>query len=231
MNYKDELSNIDTADKAYLLGLIIADGCLFYNKKSGAYQTKIKLKKSDKELLDKIYQIFPFFTEPRLEKRRDGNDSYYIYRYNKQLFKDLEKHGVFQRKSYENANKVFLAKLSDELFFDYLRGLFDGDGTIQQSDKGHIRIEVVGKCENLFIEIQQRLLKLDIKSKVYYRKDKDYYMIRISNKKYVQKFIKNINTGCNLYLKRKFKPYFNIDWNRIPGFDNRYKNYKILFVT
>lgn len=109
--------------------------------------------------------------------------------------------------------------------------MFDGDGTIHQSNKGHIRIEAVSKCKNLFIEIQKRLLKLDIKSKTYYRKDKDYYMIRISNKKYVRRFIENIDTGCNLCLQRKFKPYFNIDWNRIPGFDNRYKNYEILFVT
>lgn len=94
MDYKGELSNINTPEKAYLLGLIMADGGLFYNKRSGAYQVKIKLKKSDKELLDKIYQTFPFFTEPRLESRKDGNNSYYIYRYNRQLFKDLESHGV-----------------------------------------------------------------------------------------------------------------------------------------
>ena len=76
---------------------------LFYNKKSGAYQTKIKLKESDKYLLDEIHQIFPFFIKPRLETREDGNYSYYIYKYSKKLFKDLEKVGIYQRKSYENA--------------------------------------------------------------------------------------------------------------------------------
>lgn len=231
MKYKGELSIIDNAEKAYLLGLIIADGCLFYNKTSGAYQTKIKLKKSDGYLLNKIHKLFPFFTEPRLETRSDKKDSYYIYKYSKELFMDLQKHGVFERKSYENADKVFLTPLSDTLFFDFLRGLFDGDGTITQSKKGHIRIEVIGKNEKLFKEIQERLLTLDIKSSIYYRKDKEYYMLRISNKKYVQKFVENLNTGGKLYLNRKFKPYFNINWERIPGYDNRYKKIDTLFVT
>ena len=85
MKYQGQFKNIDSKEKAYLLGLIMADGGLFYNKRSGAYQVKIKLKQSDKELLDRIYNIFPFFTEPRIEKRVDDNHSYYIYCYCKEF--------------------------------------------------------------------------------------------------------------------------------------------------
>lgn len=230
MKYKGEFKIIDSKEKAYLLGLIMADGGLFYNKRSGAYQVKIKLKKSDKELLDKIYNLFPFFTEPRLEKRVDERDSYYIYVYSKEFFNDLKNLGILERKSYENANNVFLPKLNDEYFYSYLLGLFDGDGTIQQDKKGRVRLEIIGKNKNLFESITNRLFQLGIKSNLYYRKDKDYYMIRISRKEYVNKLIKGFENNI-LCLERKFKPYFNIDWRRIPGFDNRCKNYKVLFIA
>lgn len=229
--YNNEMSIIDTQEKAYLLGLLMADGGLFYNKKSGAYQTKLKLKEADKELLVKIQSKFTFFTEPRLERREDNKNSFYIYRYNKQLFLDLVKNGLLERKSYENAEKVFLPSLSNELFFDYVRGLFDGDGSIFQDSKGRIRIDLVGKNGNLFKNIVNILANFGIESNLRYRKDKDYWMIRISSKSQVKKFIEKIDTKCDLYLERKFKPYFNIDWERIPGFDNREKEYDTLFVT
>lgn len=230
MDYNREFKIIDTKEKAYVLGLIMADGNIFYNKKSGAYQTKIKLKQSDLKILNDIHMLFSFFTKPCLEKRKDNNNSYYIYKYSKQLYKDLENNGILQRKSYNNANNVFMPKLSNELFFSYLLGLFDGDGTIKQDKKGRIRIEIVGKTEKLFKDIVNKLSTLGIKSNLRYRKDKDYYMIRISNKKYTKEIIEEFQKNI-LCLDRKFKPYFNIDWSRIPGFDNREKNYQILFVT
>jgi DNA-binding transcriptional regulator WhiA len=229
MKYQGQFKIIDSKEKAYLLGLIMADGCLFYNKRSGAYQTKIKLKQSDKELLDKIYNIFPFFTEPRIEKRADKNHSYYIYCYCKELFQDLQLHGILERKSYENANNVFLPILNDDLFFSYLLGLFDGDGTIFQDNKGRIRMEVIGKNQKLFESIVLKLENLGIKSSLYYRKDKDYYMIRISQKPFVKLLIEEFQK-YNLHLERKFKPYFNIDWSKIPGYDNIRKKYEVLFI-
>ena len=81
-----------------------------------------------------------------------------------------------------------------------------------------------------FCEIILKLEKLGIKSKLYYRQDKDYYMIRISRKEFVKLLIEQFQKN-SLYLKRKFKPYFNIDWSRIPGFDNKKEKYETLFVT
>ena len=69
MKYNGEFKMIDSKEKAYLLGLIMADGCLFYNVRAGSYQVKIKLKKADKDLLYDIHSLFPFFIEPKLEKR------------------------------------------------------------------------------------------------------------------------------------------------------------------
>lgn len=230
MEYKGEFKVIDTKEKAYVLGLIMADGNIFYNVKSGAYQVKIKLQQADYDLLYKIHVLFPFFIEPRLEKRKDGNDSYYIYKYSKEFFEDLQNLGILQRKSFENADKVFMPYLEDDFFFSYVLGLFDGDGSIFQDSKARIRIDLVGKTELLFREISKRLKAFGIENRVQYRLDRDYHMIRISRKEHVKKLIEKFqnNTLC---LDRKFKPYFNIDWTLIPGFDNRDKKYNRLFVT
>ena len=231
--YKGEMKRIDTEEKAYLLGLIMADGGLFYNKASGAYQTKIKLKISDLELLTKIQDKFTFFTEPKIERRKDGNHSYHIYRYSKQLFLDLNYNGILERKSYENANSVFMPIFRSKpklLFFNYLRGLFDGDGSVNQDLKGRIRVDLVGKNRDLFSSIVLKLHFYGIKADLRYRQDRDYWMIRISSKSNVRLFIFNIDTGCQLFLERKFKPYFNIDWSRIPGHDNINKEYNTLLV-
>ena len=230
MKYNGEFKMIDSKEKAYLLGLIMADGCLFYNVRAGSYQVKIKLKKADKDLLYDIHSLFPFFIEPKLEKRSDNKDSYFIYCYSKRFFQDLKTHGLTERKSFENANKVFLPELNEVFFFSYLLGLFDGDGTISQDKKGRIRTEVIGKNKFLYESIVSRLSTLGITSSLYYRERKDYFMIRISKKTFVKSLIEKFKDN-NLCLDRKFKPFFNIDWDRIPGYDNVNKKYEILFVT
>lgn len=230
MQYNGEFKLIDSLEKAYLLGLIIADGSNIYNKQSGGYSTTIKLKKSDEYLLDKIVSIFPFFKKGKTETSKKGFKSEYIRKYDKNLFNDLLNHGVFPRKSFENASKIFLPKLNKELFFAYLHGICDGDGTIYQSKEGWIRIDLIGKTNNLFLEIQNKLKTFDIESTVYYREKRNYYLLRISNKKDIKKIIENFSK-TPFCLKRKFSPYFNADWDRIPGYDNKNTNYIPWFAT
>jgi len=36
--------------------------------------------------------------------------------------------------------------------------------------------------------------------------------------------------SADLIIERKFKKYIGIDWDKIPGYDNRYDDYKTLFI-
>ena len=220
MQYKGEFYSIDTLEKAYILGLLQADGAILINIKAYSVCTKLKLKAEDKYLLDYIHKKWPFFTEPKLEVHKSGKKAYYIYSYNRELCNDLMMNGILPRKSYENANNSFIPPLYEDLFISYILGLLDGDGTIQTDKKGHIRIDLVGKTEELFREIVDRLKLYNINSSIYYRKDKDYYMIRISNKFSVKALIEKFSK-CPICLDRKFKKYFNIDWSLVPGYDTR----------
>lgn len=223
MQYKGEFYSINTLEKAYVLGLLQADGAMLVNKKAQSVCTKLKLKAEDKYLLDNIHRMWPFFTEPKLEIHKSGKESYYIYSYNRELYNDLAMNGILPRKSYENANESFIPKMDDNLFISYLLGILDGDGTIQTDKSGHIRIDLVGKTEELFKEVVSRLKAYNINSKIYYRKDKNYYMVRISDKPSVKALITRFSK-CPICLNRKFKKYFNIDWSLVPGHDTRKKN-------
>ena len=75
----------------------------------------------------------------------------------------------------------------------------------------------------MFKELVERLGTFNIKSKLYYRRDKNYYMIRISDKPSVKALIEKFSK-CPICLERKFKKYFNIDWSLVPGHDTRKKN-------
>lgn len=223
MQYKGEFQSIDTLEKAYMLGLLQADGAMIINTRAQSVCTKLKLKAEDKYLLEDIHNRWPFFTKPKLEVHKSGKESYYIYSYNREVYNDLTMNGVLLRKSYENANNSFMIPLTDNLFISYLLGILDGDGTIQTDKGGHIRIDLVGKTEELFKEIIDRLKVLNIKSKLYYREDKNYYMIRISDKPSVKTLIEKFS-NCPMCLERKFKRYFNIDWKLVPGHDTRKRN-------
>lgn len=230
MKYTNEFSKIDTEIKAYILGLLTADGCVAFNQKSGAYSTTLKLKEEDGYLLDGIVNHFPFFRQNKPEVSKSGFTSRYIRHYSKQMSLDLIALNVHPRKSFENSNKVRLPVLNDKMFIRYLHGFMDGDGTINQSKLGHIRIDIAGTNELLYRDIQKRLSNLGIESNVYYRASRNYWMLRISKKDSIQKLI-TLFSSNNFCLQRKFKPYFNADWDRIPCNANKGKDYSIWFVT
>ena len=223
MQYKGEFKLIDTLEKAYMLGMLQAEDAIIINIRAQSVCTKLKLKAEDKYLLDSIHKMWSFFTEPKLEVHKSGKKSYYIYSYNRELYNDLTMNGILPRKSYENANNSFIPSLDNNLFISYLLGMLDGDGTIQTDKNGHIRIDLVGKTEELFKELVERLGTFNIKSKLYYRRDKNYYMIRISDKPSIKALIEKFSK-CPICLERKFKKYFNIDWSLVPGHDTRKKN-------
>lgn len=225
MHYNNEFKEIDTIEKAYFLGLFQADGSICINEKAYNICSKIKLKAEDKYMLDYIHNTWSFFTKPHLEIHKSGKEYYYIYSYNREFCNDLIKNGIFPRKSYENANKSFIPELNEKLFFSYFLGLLDGDGTVYMSKRGHIRIDLYGKTKNLFDYIINILKTYNIKGFAYYNKKKNLYLLRFSRKSDVQALIERFSK-YSLCLKRKFKKYFNIDWSKVPGYDNRSTNNK-----
>lgn len=123
---EDYFEKIDSEDKAYFLGLIYADGCVFRNC------LKISLQEEDGYILgvlkDKLnYGGAISKVNPKIETSHKPQSSLQIG--SKKLVSDLNKLGCIARKSLVlefPTNK----QVPRHLIFHFIRGCFDGDGWV-----------------------------------------------------------------------------------------------------
>ena len=111
------LDVIDTEDKAYFLGLFAADGCVM---KQG-WEAKIKLQNMDADVLEQL-RTNVGYTGPL---RRYAKDTC-LALCSIDLVAGLRKHGILSRKSLT----LPWPELPDTMVPAFMRGMFDGDGTI-----------------------------------------------------------------------------------------------------
>jgi hypothetical protein len=122
-NYFD---NIDSSDKAYWLGWLMADGCV---TEDGCIKLNVAYK--DKELIDKFLSAVQS-TNKTLEKCRKNKKTGKIYKSywcsltSTHMVKSLNKLGVIPRKS----NFESFPDIPEQYNRDFLRGYFDGDGCV-----------------------------------------------------------------------------------------------------
>lgn len=144
-------SNIDTAEKAYWLGFISADGSIRMtkNKYGGTtYRLWIKLKGSDVEHLQKfLVAIGSSSTVKHIKTQAVAGgpwfDQVYISISSKRIVLDLVRIGIIP-------NKTFLLKvphMTASLYRDYWRGFIDGDGCLLL--KPYWRIGLVGNSSTI----------------------------------------------------------------------------------
>lgn len=118
-------SALDSPNKAYLVGFIFADGNLRISK--GNYALRISLHPKDLVLLEKIRDLL----SPTVKIRKTSMGLVSLEITSKQLFLDLGEIGVYPNKTYLDV----VPKIPPRLYCHYLRGLFDGDGTVWQASK------------------------------------------------------------------------------------------------
>lgn len=117
-------SNIDDEHKAYWLGVFYADGNI---TKEGT-EKAIRFNSIDKEWVDMFIQDVEFTGTSHVETHKKYNKNIYCLRINdNQLHDDLNNLGCVPVKS-----KIikFPEFLSEELIPHFIRGYFDGDGTV-----------------------------------------------------------------------------------------------------
>ena len=118
INYKTEWS----PDFAYGIGLLTTDGCLFRNGKTIEFTSK------DKQLVETFKDCLNIEGVKIGKKPRGGIPKKLYNRIefcNTKLYKWLLTIGLMPAKS----KIIGEIKVPDEYFFDFLRGVFDGDGS------------------------------------------------------------------------------------------------------
>lgn len=120
---------IDSSEKAYWLGFLVADGCVMNHK--GSYAISVTLGSQDKEHLKKMRQALKGTQKIFDGKSGKGTPHHQIVFHSKEMFFDLKNLGLEERKT---GKEVF--PLIDELFKkDFIRGYFDGDGSTMTKSK------------------------------------------------------------------------------------------------
>lgn len=135
--------NIDTPIKAYFLGWAMSDGCVTYDVTNGC-RYKLKIKADDIEILkkfkDELKYYAPISTDTS-KKRKHPAKSVIVY--SVAFVEDLISHGVIPNKSTIMTMPIGVPA---ELEGHFIRGYFDGDGSVTFAHKGtnYLKIEFCG---------------------------------------------------------------------------------------
>ena len=146
ITHDDYFSIIDSEDKAYLLGFVFADGCIYGTRLS------VVVNEKDKDVIETFKQ---FISPDRTLLAERGLSGFLVD--NKRLTNDLRKYGLIERKS-------LIIKFPENLFDTsllphFIRGVFDGDGSVYKLKcrKGTYGFKIVGS--NFFIPALVDILK------------------------------------------------------------------------
>lgn len=197
----EEFFSIWSADMAYVLGLIITDGCI---SKTGT----ISLSMNDSEILEKVkrammsdHQIIPSKHQKRL---------YHFKFARERLVKDLAGFGIGPKKSLI----VKFPQIPDAFMSDFIRGIFDGDGSvffIKGNRKYPLKTKFCSGSKDFITELEINLQKLGLpKRNIYEQKTKNgiFYMFTYGHKDSVKLFeILYKNSPNILFLERKYNKF------------------------
>lgn len=117
---------IDTPEKAYWLGFLLADGAVSKGK-----SLRLMLKASDREHVEKFAIAIGTTTPIKTRLQNGAHPVVYVDVHSKQLLDSLATYGVVQNKSLT----VGVPNISESLIVDFWRGVFDGDGCISKSQR------------------------------------------------------------------------------------------------
>lgn len=189
---------IDTEEKAYWLGFIAADGCIYNHKLS------FTLGIQDQEQLNKfklsLQSSHPIRVIPP-NPPKSPNPECSLQISSKYMIQSLNKLNIYSRKSLNCNPDVEQVPLS--LLRHYWRGVIDGDGAIcNMKNRKTWYISLVGSYEtiNAFIEY---VTTLGIKYKPP-RKTKNIYAISYSGVALPQLIVKTLYDNAQIYLDRKY---------------------------
>ena len=207
MKYNNELEKIDTIEKSYLLGLLFADGS------NSIKNNDVRLSLIDKEIIEDLHQIFPFFRIETFDysKYNSNNKKQYSLRLkNKNLSIHLYNHGMLNRKSTDNKDFLILPKsVNDELMSHFIRGYFDGNGSISISKaRPNVRrVEICSSSKTFILDLKNYLdCYVDNLETIYNSKENTSSILhRLEWHSYnnVTELKDYMYINANLYLKRK----------------------------
>jgi hypothetical protein len=163
---RDFFKKIDTKEKAYWLGFIYADGYIHTSKINN--ELGIELAKRDIKHLKKFNKSiggnFEIHTRTRESVFLKGTKKQYTSKsemcniriYSKEFANSLNLYGDFHNKTYK---KQHMLKIDENFYIPFLRGFFDGDGSICIDTKNAMRLDITNANNLILEDIREFLYK------------------------------------------------------------------------
>ena len=181
------------SEMSYVLGFVVADGCIGVKrirKRDGVKQYYFNITSKDRLHLENIKKAMN--SQQKIYCKGNGysnsKDYYFIQNSYQEICKDLLNLGIYPRKTY-NLNPI---KVPIKYFPDFVRGFFDGDGSVyiyKVNRTSQIKVGFVSPNLSFIKDFNQQLCKsINITEKNIHKdlpKRKDQKLIKYSTCFYI----------------------------------------------
>lgn len=213
----DFFDNIDSEEKAYLLGFFIADGNLrLGNRCTKSYRLSVALQNTDVEILDlysKHVTIAPITTRSYQTKgviyRKPICEINWTSSYMGEVL--INKYKIIPRKTYDHDFTFDFNLIKQEYWFDFIRGYFDGDGAISYNENTHaLQFAIYGTSVNFLNQIANIFEhSFDVERVISYRDNKNVrlyclmFNAFLKKKEFHNSLFEKFYNNKTCYLERK----------------------------
>jgi len=190
----DNYFKIWTCDMAYLVGIIMTDGCVRDERR------ELTVVSMDEEL--GIFFKNQLKTNYKSSKNKYDCGFYRVY--SREIVSDLIKMGIIPRKSRVLSLSKIPKNKMDIYFWDILRGIVDGDGCIQRPNKRSIRFNICSGSKIFLMQIQN-ILKREIdcpEYRIVKKKEGGTYYLQV-NGIYAYRCLDNMYNNDKFAIERK----------------------------
>lgn len=208
-------SVIDTEEKAYFLGLLISDGNVFQDGTGRQSSISITLDSKDEYMLKKFRDVLRASTSIA----HDGRGCSQVAIRSDKMAQDLFQYGVVPRKS----KLTYLpTNISKDMYPHLIRGIFDGDGSIQAHVHGARFLHSISFCGTHklmqgIVDYLKENLELTGALSVYDYQHKDLSDFKLQRIQDIHTFGEWMYKDATVFLERKrrayleFKEYYNLN--------------------
>lgn len=195
-----------TREMAYVLGFFIADGSITVNPRGSEY---FSIQITDKKLLEKIRRAMN--SDHKITKKKVKINEGPLYRLqigSKKMCNDLRNLGLIERK----ARRIQLPDIPKNRFGDFLRGYFDGDGSVwinymnrRRKTPTFVIQTTFTSCSNNFLKaLQEKLKKFNLRGGALFTTQENTFRLQYSVKDSLLLYqLMYDNLDNDLFLKRK----------------------------
>lgn len=203
----DKFQKIDSAEKAYWLGFLAADGCNYSRAENASVIINIHQKD-----IQHLYKFQNFMNTNAQVKTFIQNQGFSnntpmckIILNSKKLSKDLSNVGIVPKKS------LILQppKINSKFYLPFILGYFDGDGSIFETNQKSFGISIEGTKE--ILEWINSILNISSHLEKRKQDNSNNYFIRCGgiNKPYL--IMKQLYNSVNIHLDRKYNIFKTLE--------------------